>query len=107
MHSEYGADIPQGVDPGELIAVHPTQLYETVLGLAIAALGVWLIRRGSRSGVAAMAVFSLLAVERFAIEFLRAKDDRFLGDFTVAQIISLAFAVICFLLLRSRWRRAA
>ena len=39
------------------------------------------------------ATFSLLAFERFIVEFLRAKDDRFLGVLTVAQVISLALLV--------------
>jgi phosphatidylglycerol:prolipoprotein diacylglycerol transferase len=107
MRREYGAEIPSGVDPSELVAVHPTQLYETLLGLTIAAVGIWLIRRGVRPGVAGMVSFALLGAERFAIEFLRAKDDRFFGEITVAQIISIAFVVICLFLLRLRWRRAA
>jgi len=104
MRREYGAEMAPGVDPNELIAVHPTQLYETILGLLIAATGIWLIRRGTRPGVAALTVFALLALERFAIEFLRAKDDRFFSDFTVAQIISVVFIAICLALLRSRRR---
>ena len=32
---------------------------------------------------------ALLAVERFLVEFLRAKDDRFFGAFTLAQLISV------------------
>jgi len=35
----------------------------------------------------------LAGVERFIIEFVRAKDDRFFGPFTTAQLIALAFAV--------------
>ena len=32
----------------------------------------------------------LAGAERFAVEFLRAKDDRFFGVLTLAQVISLA-----------------
>jgi phosphatidylglycerol:prolipoprotein diacylglycerol transferase len=36
----------------------------------------------------------LAGVERFIIEFLRAKDDRFIfGTFTGAQVIAICFAV--------------
>jgi phosphatidylglycerol:prolipoprotein diacylglycerol transferase len=36
----------------------------------------------------------LAGIERFIIEFVRAKDDRFiLGTFTMAQVIALLFAV--------------
>lgn len=107
MRREYGAEIPSGVEPGDLVAVHPTQLYETLAGVAIAAVAIWLIRRGSRPGVAGLIAFGLLAAERFSIEFLRAKDDRFFGNFTVAQIISLAFILICLVLYRSRRGREA
>jgi phosphatidylglycerol:prolipoprotein diacylglycerol transferase len=107
MRQEYGAEVAPGVDPNELIAVHPTQLYETVLGLLIAAIGIWLIRRRVQPGFTALAVFALLACERFAVEFFRAKDDRFFGEFTVAQIISVVFIVICLVLLRSRRRETS
>jgi prolipoprotein diacylglyceryltransferase len=36
----------------------------------------------------------MAGVERFIIEFVRAKDDRFLfGTFTGAQVIAICFAV--------------
>jgi prolipoprotein diacylglyceryltransferase len=37
---------------------------------------------------------SLAGAERFAVEFLRAKDDRFLGPLTLAQAISLAIIAV-------------
>jgi phosphatidylglycerol:prolipoprotein diacylglycerol transferase len=33
---------------------------------------------------------ALAGMERFLVEFLRAKDDRFLAGLTIAQVISLA-----------------
>ncbi len=36
----------------------------------------------------------LAGLERFLVEFLRAKDDRFFGLLTLAQIISLAIVVV-------------
>jgi hypothetical protein len=48
---------------------------------------------------------ALLAGERFAVEFLRAKDDRLLANFTVAQAISVGvLAAVVGLWL---WRRSA
>jgi phosphatidylglycerol:prolipoprotein diacylglycerol transferase len=35
----------------------------------------------------------LAGIERFLIEFLRAKDDRFFGPFTTAQVIAVLFAI--------------
>ena len=50
---------------------------------------------------------AMAAVERFVIEIFRAKDDRFFGGFTLAQVISvLLFAGGIALVLRLR-RRAA
>ena len=40
------------------------------------------LSRSRRPGTTALAVLGMLAIERFAIEFLRAKDDRVLGGFT-------------------------
>ena len=109
MRSEYGASVPVDVPSNELVAVHPTQLYETLAALVICAIGVALIRRGrSRPGEVVMTTLALLAVERFFVEFLRAKDDRFLGSFTLAQGLSVLL-VICIVLVwsaRSRGARA-
>jgi phosphatidylglycerol:prolipoprotein diacylglycerol transferase len=107
MRSHYGASLPPEVPPNELVAVHPTQLYETFLALAICLLVVWLIRRRITPGVAGLWGFALLAIERFGVEFLRAKDDRFFGQLTLAQLLSLGFAVLCAALLWRRWRTAA
>jgi phosphatidylglycerol:prolipoprotein diacylglycerol transferase len=43
-------------------------------------------------------------LERFLIEFLRAKDDRLLGAFTVAQATSVALVVVGAVLLRLWWK---
>jgi phosphatidylglycerol:prolipoprotein diacylglycerol transferase len=42
-----------------------------------------------------MGVYCVMAgVERFIVEFFRAKDDRFFGVLTVAQVIALVFIAI-------------
>lgn len=89
-----GADVPPGVAPDALLPVHPTQLYETALALVIWGVGLWLLRRRLTPGTAVLAVVALLAVERFGIEFLRAKDDRFLGELTLAQGVSVAVLLV-------------
>ncbi|MBZ0113955.1 MAG: prolipoprotein diacylglyceryl transferase [Thermoanaerobaculia bacterium] len=100
LESDFGIPIPPGVAGDELLAVHPTQLYETLLALGIWALGAWLlarwVARGYRRGSVALTVLFLLALERFGVEFFRAKDDRFLGQLTLAQGISLT--ILCLLL---------
>jgi phosphatidylglycerol:prolipoprotein diacylglycerol transferase len=107
LRSEYGLELV-GVDAAELVTVHPTQLYETLAGLIAAAAGIWLIRRRAAPGTVALTVLALLAAERFGVEFLRLKDDRFLGPFTLAQLISLALLLfLAFLALRRRREAAA
>ena len=102
MRDEYGAELPLDIPADQLVAVHPTQLYETAAALGIWAITLWLLRRGSRSGIPALVCLGLLAVERFGVEFLRAKDDRIFGHFTVAQLLSVAVLLLCGTLL---WRR--
>jgi phosphatidylglycerol:prolipoprotein diacylglycerol transferase len=98
LRREYRAVIPESISDTELVAVHPTQLYEALAALAICALGAWWIRRGARRGWVATAVLGLLAVERFLVEFLRAKDDRWIGSLTLAQLWSVAALVALALL---------
>jgi phosphatidylglycerol:prolipoprotein diacylglycerol transferase len=90
---------------GDVVPVHPTQLYEVGLSLLIFAL-LWSQRtRIHRAGRIFMLWLSLAAGERFLVEFFRAKDDRFFGVLTLAQLISiLLIAVGLFGLARLRDR---
>ncbi len=90
----FGVDIPASVPDDQLMRVHPTQLYETGMSLLIWALGLWMLRRGARPGATALTVLALLAVERLLVEFLRAKDDRFFGVLTLAQVISIVLILL-------------
>ncbi len=75
---------------GEVIPVHPTQLYEIGLSLLVAAL-IWKLR-GHRYGAGWLFVFwlALYAASRFLVEFVRLKDDRYLFElFTSAQLVSV------------------
>lgn len=79
---------------GEVVPVHPTQLYEIGLSLLIFVV-VWRMRRHRHATGWLFAVWLALAgVERFTVEIFRVKDDRFFGYFTVAQGISLALLAI-------------
>ena len=98
LRSTFGVSIPAEIPAGELLSVHPTQLYETGMCLGIWAVGLWVLHRFRQPGSVALLVFGLMAVERFAIEFLRAKDDRFLGPFTVAQALSVTLLVVILVL---------
>ena len=99
--------IDPSIADSEVLRVHPTQIYETLAAGAICALGIWLVRRGARPGTVTLVTLGLLAVERFLVETVRAKDDRFLGPLTLAQVISLAIVgVVVALALRRRSRLA-
>jgi phosphatidylglycerol:prolipoprotein diacylglycerol transferase len=74
---------------GQVVPVHPTQLYEVGLSTLIFFI-LWRIRDHRHGNGWLFALWLVLAgCERFAVEFLRAKDDRFFGLLTLAQIISL------------------
>jgi len=94
LRQTFGLDIPADVGADQLLAVHPTQLYETLAALIIWRIGLKLMREKRPSGTIFAAVIGLLAIERFAIEFLRVKDDRFFGAFTLAQMISFLVVVL-------------
>jgi phosphatidylglycerol:prolipoprotein diacylglycerol transferase len=81
--------VPPGLDPSTLLAVHPTQLYEVFL-MFVAFTILWKLRTKDWGTGALFGVYLMMAgVERFFIEILRAKDDRFFGGFTLAQLTSV------------------
>jgi phosphatidylglycerol---prolipoprotein diacylglyceryl transferase len=106
LRETFHLPIPLTFPDDFLMHVHPTQIYETLICLAIWGLGVRYLRRGGPPGSVVLPLLGLLAAERFAIEFLRAKDDRFLGSFTLAQAISVAVFLLVFGLWWSRRRVA-
>jgi phosphatidylglycerol:prolipoprotein diacylglycerol transferase len=89
--TEFGARFPAGTPLNTLVSVHPTQIYEVALGFLMFAF-LWRVRDHRHAEGWLFGVYCVLAgIERFIIEFFRAKDDRFFGPLTVAQVIALAF----------------
>jgi len=79
--------------PSTVLAVHPTQLYEVTLMLIVFMI-LWRWRLSPKpTGWIFGAYLIFAGSERFLVEFLRAKDDRLLGGFTLAQLASL-FVVV-------------
>ncbi len=79
---------------GNLIPVHPTQIYEIALSTLIF-LVLWRIRKHPHAaGWLFMVWLALAGAERFVVEFFRAKDDRFFGVLTLAQVISLGLILV-------------
>lgn len=90
---QFGASAYAQLPPDQVLAVHPTQLYETTMALVMFAI-LWRFRTHTRQAGWLFGAYCVLAgAERFTIEFFRAKDDRFFGAFTMAQMIALAFVV--------------
>jgi phosphatidylglycerol:prolipoprotein diacylglycerol transferase len=106
LHQLFGIPVAQGIDPSTVLAVHPTQLYE-VIAMLIAFAVLWSLRKRGRPIGWLFGLYLVFAgVERFLVEIVRAKDDRFLGPFTLAQVTSVIIVGIGVLLLMA-WRRTA
>ncbi|HEV2290678.1 MAG TPA: prolipoprotein diacylglyceryl transferase [Gemmatimonadales bacterium] len=94
MTQLFGIPVPPGTDPSTVLAVHPTQLYEIAAMLVVFAI-LWRWRtlpRGTGWLFGAYLVFA--GVERFLVEIVRAKDDRFVGPFTLAQVTSVLLVIV-------------
>jgi len=89
---QFGVEIPMEIPGDVVLSVHPTQLYEVVIMLFVFAI-LWRHRKHVKpTGFLLFLYFILAGTERFLVEILRAKDDRFFGALTLAQSISLALA---------------
>jgi phosphatidylglycerol:prolipoprotein diacylglycerol transferase len=106
LQSHFGVVVPAGVDPGTILPVHPTQLYETAIMLGVFA-ALWKLRaRPAATGWLFGAYLVFAGAERFLVEILRAKDDRFLGPFTLAQLTSVGLMLLGGVLM-TRWKGGA
>jgi phosphatidylglycerol---prolipoprotein diacylglyceryl transferase len=103
MEELFGIPPAPGADPNAVVSVHPTQLYETVLGFVMFAI-LWRLRNHKHAEGWLFGLYLVVAgVERFFVEFLRAKDDRFFGPFTAAQVIALSLMAIGAVWMWMRW----
>ena len=99
-----GVKLPPEIAPTEVLAVHPTQLYETA-AMLLAFWLLWRLRKHQHAMGWLFGVYLALAgLERFLVEFFRAKDDRFFGPFTLAQTVSVALIVVGVTLLKRWWQ---
>jgi phosphatidylglycerol:prolipoprotein diacylglycerol transferase len=101
---EFHVALP-GVSPETLVAVHPTQVYETVV-MTIVFMVLWRLRRHRNGTGWLFGVYLMLAgTERFLVEFVRAKEDRILGPISAAQVTALAIVLVG-TLLAARFKNA-
>ena len=107
MNQLFGTPIPEGATPDTVLAVHPTQLYETALG-TVMFLILWRFRKHLHAEGWLFGMYLVLAgAERFFIEFFRAKDDRYLMGMTLAQVIAIVLAIIGVVIMQARRRTSA
>ena len=93
LSRDFGVRFPPGSDASTVVAVYPTQLLEVALALVMFGI-LWRLRDHKHAQGWLFGVYCVLAgIERFIVEFYRAKDDRFLygGALSTAQLISLVF----------------
>jgi phosphatidylglycerol:prolipoprotein diacylglycerol transferase len=94
MLQEFGTPMPPGTGPTTLLSVFPTQLYEVALGFVMFLI-LWRMRDHKHAEGWLFGVYCVLAgIERFIIEFFRAKDDRLVAGLTYAQLIALGFIAL-------------
>lgn len=100
-----GVHIPADVPPTQVLAVHPTQLYE-VAAMLVVFWVLWKLRPHRHAiGWLFGAYLVMGGIERFLVEFIRAKDDRVLGMFTLAQATSVGL-ILAGVVLLARWWKA-
>lgn len=104
MHQIFHQTFPAGTDPNAVVSVYPTQLLEVVLGFVMFSI-LWRIRDHDHAEGWLFGVYCVLAgIERFVVEFFRAKDDRFgwaLG-LSTAQLLALGIAAAGIVIMMAR-----
>jgi phosphatidylglycerol:prolipoprotein diacylglycerol transferase len=104
---QFGVHIDPSIPPDQILRVHPTQLYESASAFVMFAILMYASRRPHPKGRIFGLFLILMGIERFLVEIVRAKDDRFLGPFTVAQLISVIVFVVGIALIASRREQEA
>jgi phosphatidylglycerol:prolipoprotein diacylglycerol transferase len=104
MSRDFGVHFPPGTDPTEVVAVYPTQLFEVAMALVMFAI-LWRLRDHEHAEGWLFGVYCVLAgIERLIVEFFRAKDDRYFGPFSTAQLVALGFVIAGALIMGVRSR---
>ncbi len=104
MAHDFGVAIPAGVSATTVLSVYPTQLLEVAMGLGMFCF-LWRLRDHAHAEGWLFGVYALLSgLERFLIEFLRAKDDRLAIGLTYAQLIALGIMTLGVVITARRWQ---
>jgi phosphatidylglycerol---prolipoprotein diacylglyceryl transferase len=101
MNAEFHANLPATLSPDTVVSVYPTQLLEVALGIVMFII-LWRMRRHEHRAGWLFGLYCVLAgIERFIVEFFRAKGD-VVGPLTSAQWVALAIGAVGVLLLTTR-----
>jgi phosphatidylglycerol:prolipoprotein diacylglycerol transferase len=86
---ELGSNVPASIPGNAIVEVIPTQLFEVALGFLMFVI-LWNIgKRQLRTGQLFSLFLVLYSIERFFIEFVRAKGDRVIVGLSTSQIVSI------------------
>jgi len=103
--SQAASVFPGGAD-GYSLCVHPTQIYESLVGFALVPLGIFVFKKRKFTGQAFLIMIACYAVARFLLEIIRGDTDRgyVIGAISTSQFIGivLIFFVIGVFLYRRK-----
>jgi phosphatidylglycerol:prolipoprotein diacylglycerol transferase len=105
MMTNFHQTFDQLISPSTVVSVIPTQLVEVVLGFVMFLIA-WRLRKHTHAAGWLFGVYCVMAgIERFIIEFMRAKDDRFLVfGLSTAQGLAICILIVGVLMM-TYWRR--
>ena len=104
---EFGVKVDPSIPSYQVLRVHPTQIYESLSAFVMFAILMWYTRQEHRKGRGFALFLGMMGVERFLVEIVRAKDDRFIGPFTIAQLISVILIILAIVLWTRRGEKRA
>jgi phosphatidylglycerol:prolipoprotein diacylglycerol transferase len=104
MQSTFHQSFPVGTNPNDVVSVYPTQLFEVAMGMIMFGI-LWRMRDHKHAEGWLFGVWAILAgIERFIVEFFRAKDDRLAWSMglSVAQLIALGMVAVGIVVMMAR-----
>ncbi|MBW1808078.1 MAG: prolipoprotein diacylglyceryl transferase [Deltaproteobacteria bacterium] len=103
--SQAASVYPGGMD-GYSLCVHPTQIYESLVGFFLVAVGLFAFKKRKFTGQVFLILIACYAVARFLLETIRGDTDRgyVIGSISTSQFIGivLIFFVIGFYIYRRK-----
>src|SRR6185312_8018605 len=96
MINSFHVTFPPDSDPRAVVSVYPTQIMEVIMGMIMFGV-LWRLRDHTHAEGWLFGVWCLLAgIERFIVEFFRAKDDRlsWTMGLSLAQVIALGMVAV-------------